>query len=430
MKFVNEDFIAFIWKNRLIPSQIISTNNLNVEIVSTGYQNFNAGPDFLNAKIKINNTLWAGNVEIHVKASDWIKHNHNSDPNFDNIILHVVYEADFFDQSNKHENFTTIEIKSFISEETLKKYFNLINSQSSIPCQKNISQISFIKINPWLNRIAVERLENKTTAIKQLLSKTAMDWETTFYIWFVSSFGMKLNNTAFQLLANSLSLKTLIRHSENTFQIEALLYGQAGLLEYEFVDEYPNSLKNEYNFLATKYTLKSINPSIWKFMRTRPDNFPTVRISQLANILKNFKLLLAMITNSKADKSNIYKLLNTEASEYWLSHSVFDKISDKKRSSRKLGNSATDSLVINAIIPFIFLYGKFHNNEDFIENAIDILQSIEAEDNKIIRTWKSLNINAENALESQALIELYNSYCSNKLCLNCSIGASIMLDIN
>lgn len=429
MTVINEEFLAFLWKYYKLGTKLYSSNNDLVEIIYSGEKNLDSGPDFCNAKIKINGTIWVGNIEIHVNESDWYKHKHNNNESYKKIILHLVYNADVSKKSNKDLNITTIELKNLISETSIKNYFNLLDSESNIPCHSLLSEVNSINFNSWLSRVGVARLENKTKIIENLLENNITCIETTFYNWLAYCFGFKINNLPFIMLAKSLPLNILLRHIENELQLEALLFGQAGFLNKEYQDDYPRKLKNEYKFLAHKYSLIPLDESIWKFMRTRPDNFPTIRISQFANLLKNLKLLLQLI-NTSPEYNEIVKLLDTKVSIYWLEHSCFDKKSNKSRTSRKLGSETINNLIVNAIVPFIFLLGNYKCNNYLKDKAIQILENIKPESNRITKIWKTYNILPENALESQALIELYNSYCQKKQCLNCSIGASVILDIN
>lgn len=424
---IYEDLLCFVWQYRKIPISLQTITGEQVKIINPGIKNNDSGPDFFGAKIQIGETTWAGNIEIHIKSSDWQKHKHHKNSAYDSVILHVVYEYDKPTVDNIIEDIPTIELKQFINKELIDKYKDLINSISWIPCEKNLNDVEQITIKPWLSRIMVERLEKKTDIIKEILAQNKMDWETSFFYWFSSCFGFKLNNEAFLMLAKSIPFKTIMWHQNNLFQIEALLFGQAGLLRKNFKDEYPKKLKKEYDFLAEKYKLTPLDPKIWKFMRTRPGNFPTIRISQLANILTKIKILLfEMINSSNYNKLKI--LLKTESSEYWKSHYNFEKKSDNIK-QKKLGSLGVDNLIINAIVPFIFLYGKFHDKEKIQNSAISILENIKPEENHIIKKWGNLGIKADNSLESQALIELFNSYCTNKKCLSCSIGASLLIEL-
>jgi len=426
MKNVYEDLLSFVWQYRKLPLNLTTTTGNQIEIIHPGQKNTDSGPDFFGAKVRIDDTLWAGNVEIHVKSSDWLKHNHDKDRAYDSVILHVVFENDSV--SENLSKIPVLELKRHIPLQLIESYSQMITATQWIPCQNNLKKVEQIIIKPWLLRIAVERLENKTHHIREMLAQSKMDWETSFFLWFLSCFGFKLNNHAFLLLARSIPFKVLMKHCDKLMQMEALLFGQSGLLLRSFKDDYARELRKEYDFLSVKYNLMPVDPKIWKFMRTRPGNFPTIRISQLAGILTRLHQILAIMF-SDADLNKIRNLLQSETSEYWKSHFHFDKTGETSR-HKSLGTSAVDNLIINAIVPFVFLYGEFHDNQFFRNAAIQMLEQIKAEENHILKHWKSLNITAENAAESQALIELFNSYCSQKKCLECSIGASLLLDIN
>jgi hypothetical protein len=428
MKKIYEDLLAFVWQYGKIPIHLQTTDGKGVEIIHPGVENTDSGPDFFNAKVKIEDTVWVGNVEFHVKTSDWTKHKHDKNAAYDTVILHVVYEHDVEKaQIGIVNDIPVVELKQYMNQELIDRYYSLVSSPTWIPCENNLQSVEQITVKPWLSRITVERLEQKTLSIRQMLAHTSMDWETTFFHWFSSCFGFKLNNHAFLLLAKSIPYKIIMKHSDNLKQIEALLFGQAGLLMSSYQDEYAVYLKSEYEFLAQKYKLKPIDPKVWKFMRTRPGNFPTIRISQLAFILSNMSGLLAEMFGD-VKLSNVKKLLKSQTSDYWKDHYHFDKMS-KTPKSKQLGLPAIESLIINAIVPFVFLYGDFHDNDAFKQAAVDMLEELPGEKNHIIKKWVQLQISPENAAESQALIELFNSYCQRKKCLNCSIGASLLLDV-
>jgi len=424
---MKEDLLHFIWQYRKLPLQLKTTEGLSVDILHPGEKNTDAGPDFIGAKIRIGDTIWAGNVEIHVNASDWMVHKHQFNKAYENVILHVVYVADRNDVVKTNGIMPMLELKDYIEQDIIEKYTLLGANKTWIPCESNLRYVRQITVKPWLARVAVQRLEKKTDAIRSLLAQTKMDWETSFFIWFSSCFGFKLNNDAFSLLAKSIPLKTLVRHQNQIFQIEAMLFGQAGLLSDKFHDEYPVKLQQEYQYLSIKYGLQPMEGKIWKFMRTRPGNFPSMRIAQLAQIVMKMNMLLAEIFGN-SDVNTIRQILSVEVSDYWKTHYVFDKQTAQIKSAR-LGLSAIQNLIINGIVPFVFLYGKFHDKQNIQDKAIEILEQIPAEDNQIIKNWKKLQIIPANACESQGLIELFNTYCNVKKCLSCSIGASLLLDI-
>ncbi len=427
MKKIIEDLLSYIWEHRKFPQQLQTIGGKDLEVIHQGTLNKDSGPDFSGARIKLENTLWAGNVEIHIKTSNWLKHRHQNNEAYKSVILHVVYEHDT-DIEEHFDKIPVIELKPYINKEYIDTYYSLVSSSSWIPCSNILKSLKHIFVKPWLGKLLKERLERKTDQIRKLMDSNNMCWEETFYQWIASAMGFRLNNDAFLLLARSIPLRIILWHRTNRFQTEALLFGQSGLIPINSSEEYPSALKKEYSFLKTKYSLTPINATTWKFMRTRPGNFPTVRIAQFADILTRISSLLSEILGS-ADLITIRKILSADASSYWTNHYSFGG-STSSKSINTMGKQATDSLIINVVIPFIYLYGNFHKQHSRIENAIRILEQTDPEDNSIIRKWKSFHIHAENASETQALLELHSSYCTLKKCLSCSIGATLFPDIS
>ncbi|MCD4747653.1 MAG: DUF2851 family protein [Bacteroidales bacterium] len=416
---MTEEFLHYIWKYRLFDNDITLFSGENIEVISVGEHNTDAGPDFFNAKIKIDNTTWAGNVEIHINASDWNKHGHQSDKAYDNIILHVVYNNDEIIKRKNNEIIPAIELKGKFNDKLFFRYKDFMNNKNWIPCRNLIQSVDMFLINNWLERLLIERLERKAEIIKESLELNNHNWEQTFYQYLACNFGFKLNAEPFELLAKSLPIKCLAKHKNNLFQLEALLFGQAGLLNKKFNDEYPRKLQSEYNFLKKKFSLKSIDSYLWKFLRLRPSNFPTVRIAQFAGLIfKSSGLFSKIIESNNAEK--IIRLFNISCSEYWDTHYIFDKPSVKRR--KKFGDSAVNLLMINTICPFLFVYGREKDNEIFIDRALKFMEQISGEKNSIITKWEMLGLNVKSAFNTQALLELKNNYCNNKKCLNCRIG--------
>ena len=341
--------------------------------------------------------------------------------------LHVVYEHDM-EITRQSQIIPVLEMKEFISQNLIDTYYALLASAAWIPCNNNLKDIRNISIKPWLSILIEERLTRRTTQIRDLFAANAMNWEESFYQWLASYMGFNLNNEAFLILARSIPLKILMKHKNSKFQVESLLFGQSGLLFSAINDEYSISLKKEYSFLARKYDLTPLQPTVWKFMRTRPGNFPTIRIAQFADILTRISSLLSEILGN-ANSVAIRKNLSTEVSPFWHNHYQFGKPLEKQHPN-SIGKQGIDNLIINAVVPFIYLYGKFHDNQTHWEKGLRILKQMEPENNIIIRNWGKLNIKVENASESQALIELYKTYCTPKRCLSCSIGATLLPDVH
>ncbi len=423
---MEERFLAYIWQYRLLKSNIVETDQHKIQIVDPGEINNDAGPDFFNAKIKIDQTLWAGNVEIHVKASDWYHHKHQNDPAYDNIILHVVYENDLDDSITRKNRavIPALELKNQIHPAVIQKYNQLIFKSKEIPCKQLINNVPNFTINHWLERLLVERMEEKTKNIYKSFRDNKNDWEETLYQTVAKNFGLKVNMFSFELLAKSLPQKILARHKQSLFQLEALLFGQAGFLGGAFNDDYPNQLQKEYAFLAKKYNLsKPLEKHIWKFARLRPANFPTVRIAQLAGLIHQSAFLFSKIIEI-LNITEIINLFFTKTSSYWENHFSFDKASEKR--SKNTGKKFVELLIINAIAPILFLYGKERKNEQLKEKAFDLLLKLPPESNAIIRKWNHCNCSKKNAFHTQALIELTKNYCMKNRCLDCGIGHKIL----
>jgi len=415
---MREEFLHYIWKYKLFKNQDLKTQNKEkLEILNLGIHNFDAGPDFFNARIKINDTIWAGNVEIHINSSDWYKHNHHLDKAYDNVILQVVLKNDKDVCRTNGQTIPTLTIE--FDKELLKNYESLIKNESWISCQNNIRKVDSFNIHNWIEKLAIERLEDKSERIYKLLEQTNNSWEKTFYIQLASNFGFKLNSMPFELLAKSLPLSYLAKHKDNLFQIESLLFGQAGFFENKSGDEYFNNLKNEYKYLQKKFKVKPIENHLWKFLRSRPGNFPTIRIAQFSKLIYSSTSLFSKILEIKTLK-DFYNLFIVNPSDYWENHYIFNKDSVKKRKS--LGKSAVDIILINTIIPFLFIYGDSKGRPVLKTRAVEFLEKMKPEKNAIIRKWDELGIESENAFHSQALIQLKNKYCNHKKCLNCQIG--------
>ncbi len=419
---MKEEFLHYIWKYKLYQnSDLRSTNNENIEILSQGAHNYDSGPDFFNAKIKIGNTVWAGNVEIHINSSDWYAHNHHTNKAYDNVILQVVQNDDKKISRTDGQTIPTLELR--FDQSLLKNYDSLISKETWISCQEDINSVDSFTIQNWIEKLTVERLEEKSVRIEHLLKQTKNSWEEAFYIQIARNFGFKLNSDPFEQLAKSLPLIYLAKHKENLLQIEALLFGQAGFLEEESGDEYFEMLKKEYEFLKNKFKLKPIQKHLWKFLRSRPGNFPTIRLAQFAKLIYKSSALFSKILEIKAVK-DFYELLQVSPSEYWKTHYQFNKESVKK--IKGIGKSGIDIILINTIIPFLFVYGKSKGLLELQDRAIEFLEYMKAEKNSIISRWNELGIKTANAFETQALIQLKNKYCNHKKCLNCRIGNNLI----
>ena len=419
---MKESFLQFIWENNLYERENIQSDTFDVvEIINSGFRNKDAGPDFFNAKIKIGGQLWAGNVEIHVKSSDWYKHGHHKNKAYNNVILHVVNENDQQIQRDSGEIIPTISIK--YNKKYFENYIDLMQENKKIVCSEKISKVESFILKHWQGKLLIERLEQKSILIEQLLEQNNNHWEETFYQYLSKNFGFNKNAVPFELLSKSLPVKYLSKHKNNLFQIEAMLFGQAGFLEDDFLDTYFQSLKSEYSFLQKKYEFKPIKKHLWIFLRLRPINFPTVRLAQFARLIEQSSKLFSEILANKNIKE-IQALFEVTASNYWDTHYNFGKESVYK--PKKLGKSSIDNILINTVSVFLFVYGKLKANEEYKNRAIELLQNISAENNSIIQNWKSAGIDVNNAFYSQSLIQLNNEYCQKNRCLECEIGSKII----
>ncbi len=424
---MKEEFLHFIWKNCLFGIEKLETVSGNkLEIINPGTYNRDAGPDFFNSRIRVDKTEWAGNIEIHINSSDWYRHKHHLDHSYDNIILHVVVNDDIrVETASGNKPYTFIINWERKVEE---RYIDYLNNPLVIACSKDISNIPQFSLRHWISRMAIERLENKINTFKDALSATNNNWDETLYRLLSRYFGLKVNSDPFYLLACHMPLKILRRHADNRLQVESLLYGQAGMLapgafEKEIYDEYYLALANEYRILRQKYSLKPIDPWMWKYHRLRPVNFPTIRISQLAGLLCRGMSLFGMVKSSDS-LEELSEIFNCEASKYWDNHFIFGSYKKGKRKST--GSTINNVLLINTVIPLLFLYGKETGNHEYCDRATDLLDIIEPEDNRITREWARAGIIACSALESQGLINLREKYCKNRLCLDCQYGSKLI----
>ena len=389
----------------------MTTQGHPVEVINPGFRNQNAGPDYIEARIRIGEQLWAGQVEIHVRTSDWNRHRHQDDKAYQNVVLHVVYEHD-----RTVNEIPVLALQGHFSTSLYHQYEQFVTAQRWIACERQLSQIQPFTLNAWLERMAVERLEEKAKNVEKQLKATQFDWEETLYRLLMRYFGMKVNNEAFETLASLLPLKTLLKHADNLTQVEAMLLGCSGLLEKERDEDYPKLLKREFAVMRSKFNLLTMPAEQWKFMRMRPANFPTVRLAQLAQIIHRHGCLFSKIKEAES-ADEIKTLFDVQASEYW-------NASNGK--PKHLGEGTADVLMINAVIPLLFCYGQFHKDLSYCDKTMRFLEALDAEDNAIIRHFNAIGIKADNAMKSQALLHLYNHYCHRKRCLECQIGNTIL----
>lgn len=421
---MRESFLHYLWRTRRFDHrELLTTEGQPIEIQYPGEQNTHAGPDFFNARLCLDGTLWAGNVEMHLKSSEWLAHGHNADPAYDSVVLHVVLKEDFPVLRQNGGRIPCLELEGRIPPRLLESYERLEQEQDWIPCKPLFAEVPAIIKSNWLDRLMVERLEMKTSLIETALLATENHWDEAFYRLLAHNFGLKVNAEPFETLARCTPLRLLARHKTNLAQLEALLFGQAGLLQRDFQDDWPQLLAREYRHLQHKYGLIPMDASFWKFLRLRPANFPTVRIAQFAALMQHATHLYSNILEINHLKE-LYPLFSIHTSCYWNDHYQFDKASVTQE--KLLGKPFVNLLAINTIAPFLFHYGKIRQVEIYQKRALALLESIPPEENHLLEGWAGLGQKAVNAFQSQALIQLKTRYCDGKRCLECAIGNAVL----
>lgn len=420
---MHEEFLHYLWVNKKLPFTQLKTHlNEDLEINHFGQYLQNAGPDIFNAQISINQQRWAGNIEIHIKSSDWYVHHHEKDPNYDNVILHVVWENDTPVFRKDNSEIPTLELKNYIALSEINKYQSLITTKSWINCENQIAQTDKFLWNNWLESLFLNRLERKSEIIDARLIETNYNWEAIFFEMLAKNFGLNTNGDCFQLLAQSIPYSIIRKESFNIENFEALLFGKINLLEGNIEDEYFHKLQNNWNFLKTKYQLEEELGLYPQFFKLRPDNFPTIRLSQLACLICCNQNLFSQIilANSYIE---LQHLLKSETSDYWKCHYNFSKTSKSK--NKVLTTSFVDLLIINTIIPIKFCYEKNLGKLNF-EELISLLESIPSEKNSIIEKFSEFHVKSSNAFQSQCLLELKNEYCNKNKCLKCAVALQLL----
>ena len=421
---MREDFLHFLWRTRRFEQQALCTvTGQSVTIIHPGIYNPDGGPDFSNARLKIGDTLWAGNVEMHIHSSEWLQHGHQNDEAYRNVILHVVLEEDEIIYLEGGERLPCLELKGRITSTLLAQYQQLQQNEYWIPCQPFFSQVPEYQRSLWLERMVVERLETKTQYFEQLLAYHHGDWDAAFYQVLAKSMGAKVNKDPFEQLARSIPWQILSRHRDQLHSLEALIFGQAGLLGAVFQDEYPRRLQETYQFFALKYQLTPLPNQPLKFLRLRPANFPTIRLAQWAALLQKSDRLFSIVLDAD-NTSDLEDILEATASQYWNDHYVFDKPS-AVHFPKTMGKDAVQLLLINAVIPMVFYYGQHRNEQIFQEKAVRWLEQLPPEQNHLVRQWQALGASTNSAAETQAWLYLKQQYCDKKACLRCAIGHSV-----
>jgi hypothetical protein len=415
---MTERLLQFIWQFQYFnKSELSAVTGETVQVITPGQYNTNQGPDFAQAKIKIGDTTWAGTVELHTRTSEWNKHDHHHDSNYNNVVLHVVWEND-----TTSNNIPVIELRERVPKILLQRYEELMNSPAFIACEKSIQTVQDITWKSWKERLLAERLLRKAKAVDDYLLQNNYHWEETFWWLLARSFGMKVNADAFEAIARSIPLTILAKQKHQIHQLEALLLGQAGLLDNKFEEDYPKLLRKEYYFQKSKHKLKP-SPVPVLFLRMRPGNFPTIRLVQLAKLVHESAHLFSKIKDADSLK-DVKQWLDVTANDYWHYHYRFDELSSFKE--KKLGIFMVDNIIINTVVPALFAYGSYYGEQKYKDKALQWLGESASENNSITRGFHSIGIENKNAYDSQALIELKNEYCDKKRCLDCSAGNSIL----
>lgn len=419
-----EDLLQFIWASRLFEHHALrTTDGRAVEILKPGRIQRNSGPDLLDAQVRIDGQLWAGTVEVHLRSSEWNAHGHQFDPAYENVVLHVVYEHDAEVRTLRGNVLPTIELLPRVSSESIALHHGLMRDQGFVPCASKLDRVDKTRSSPWLERVLVERLERKTIEVEKLYHALAADAAETLYHMLARAFGLKVNAEPFGMLAHALPLRIAQKYRDDGRRTEALLFGQAGLLQVDFVDEYPRTLQQEHALLAGLHGLRPAPVAAWKFGRMRPVNFPTIRIAQLAQVLMRCEGALPDLLQA-GRVGDIHQLLDVSASDYWNDHYRFDVPSDPK--PKRLGRVGSDHIIINAIVPVLFALGRIRGDQALADRAMELLEQLPPEANTILQGWEALGLKSDTAARGQALLELKNTYCSARRCLSCGIGNQLL----
>ena len=423
-----EQLLHYVWKHKLFPlTELSTTQGRRVEVIDPGLHNSNAGPDFFNAKVKINGMLWVGNIEIHDKASDWVLHGHDKDERYDNVILHVCGCVDAEVMNSKGEYLTQMVLSVPVS--VINNYKELLSVDQYPPCYQIIPSLARLTVHAWMSALQTERLSQKTEAIEERVKRCNGDWENAYFVTLARNFGFGINGDAFEEWALHIPLHAVDHHRDDLFQIEAIFMGQAGLLEQDTIPEryqkdalndgYFAKLRKEYQYLAHKFGLKPMDYKLWRFLRLRPQNFPHIRISQLAYLYHQRRASLSQLLETYSVK-DAKEVLATAVTPYWETHYTFGSTS--VRNDKNLSPFSLNLLCINTVVPILFAYGRHRGEEKYCDRAFDFLEQLKPENNHIIRLWQQCGLVVENAGDSQALIQLKKEYCDKKECLRCRFG--------
>lgn len=423
-----ERLLHYVWQHKLLPlSPLATTDGRRVEVVDPGRHNHDAGPDFFNAKIRIDGTLWVGNVELHERSSDWYLHGHDHDPAYDSIVLHVAEDVDVDVSTSQGKHPPQLQLA--VPKEIEEGYERLKASTSPHPCSPVVSRLSNVTVRSWLTALQTERLEQKTQAIARRAERLASSWEDACFVTLARNFGFGINGDAFEQWAMNMPMAFVAHHRDDPFQVEAFFMGQAGLLSPDalparhrdaaLADDYFNRMRSEYAYLSHKFSLQPMDASLWRFLRLRPQNFPHVRISQLVSLYVSRRFSLSLLADCR-DADSMRQLLQTSVTPYWRSHYSFGLAS--RESDKRLTAASIDVLIVNTAIPMLFAYGRHKRDERLVGIAFELLDTLRPENNNVVRSWTDCNIHPAAASDTQALIQLTRNYCERRDCLRCRFG--------
>lgn len=419
-----EHLLHYVWKHKLFPLRTLqTTSGLPLEVIDPGLHNSDSGPDFFNAKLKIDGTLWVGNVEIHTCSCDWYRHQHDKDKAYDSVILHVASEVDTEITRSNGELIPQLQLTC--PDSLQGRYKDLCRADICPPCGAVFSALPRLTVHSWLSALQIERLQQKAQAIYVRLKACENQWEDTFFATLARNYGFGLNGDAFEMWAGRLPFRSIDKHRDDLFQIEAFFFGMAGLLEEDFLsekqeDEYGLRLRKEFRYLQHKFGLpEPLDATLWRFLRLRPGNFPYVRLAQLAYLYQKGSTLFSRVMEAGA-LAEVRQLLSTRTSEYWETHFILGKPSIRRE--KTMGEKSLNLILINTVVPFLYAYGRHKGDEHMCDRAFRFLEELKAEDNHIIRSWSNAGLPVASAADSQALIQLRKEYCDKRKCLYCRFG--------
>lgn len=422
---MSEDFLYFIWENKLFSSPNLETPDLrSIRLIHPGYRNDDAGPDYLYSKLVIDGQYWVGQVEMHVKSSDWNRHGHQHDPNYNAVILHVVWEHDKDIFIHSPGDLPVLILSKFAIADYERGYQKLSQNLALFPCESQIKQLPNLLKRQWLDRLLVDRMHLISERVLRTFQNTGNDWQECFYLYLVRSFGLRVNAEAFEMLGKSISYQFVSRFRDREHALEAVFFGQSGMLSRRFTDPYPVKLQKEYEFWRRMFGFDGLDQSVFRYHRMHPSAFPSIRIAQLAALLRDIYPISDLIQVG-ITLAELKSKLTATPHQYWNTHYKFD--SPVKMKSSLLGEGTIERIILHSVIPILFTMGKVNSKQSYIENALSLLEELRAEENKITKKWTAIGVHPENAADTQALIHSFKQCCSAKKCLSCLIGKQILV---